>query len=544
MNPDGTGRRRVAGPGRFGPLVWSPDGTLLAHVVSEPGDGDAGIPGAVTVADDLGWRHLSVGEREGELRQLHVLDPLTGEDRILPLPDLDVREVAWSPDGAQLVVSAKARRDLGRILNTELWIVPRDGARARRLTRNPGPDTAPLWISDQRIACLSHPDSLQESRPAHIVVRDRKGHEVERLITAFDNCVWGAWHHDGSFYFRGAWRGSAAIFRAEGETGRQLTPRRLERLGHPLRRRPRRAVGQQPDLSRRPLRAGPGAAARSRRCYDPNERWYDRVSTWSSRAPSPWRSTAAPSTAGSSCPPDLLPGQRVPTVLCIHGGPEWMYGGYFLPEFHVLPRFGYAVLAANPTGSTGYGLAFQEAIRGDWVDRPAREVLACVDHAVAEGWADPERLAVMGGSYGGHLGAALTTQTDRFRAAAAGPHVSPDRGLLGDHRREVVSRVGIRGPSLRSRRPRDLRPQHPFNQVDRVTHADPDQPRSARLPLPGQDGSARCWFSALQSLRRAGAPAALRRRGPRHPRIRANQVFYLRAAAGLVRALRAGGRAA
>jgi dipeptidyl aminopeptidase/acylaminoacyl peptidase len=117
-------------------------------------------------------------------------------------------------------------------------------------------------------------------------------------------------------------------------------------------------------------------------------------------------------------PEDLGPGQRAPVVLSIHGGPEWMYGGYFLPEFHIMPRFGYGVVIANPTGSMGYGTDFMKDVRGDWTGRPARELLACLDHAVAQGWADPDRLAVMGGSYGGHLGAALTTQTERFRAAA------------------------------------------------------------------------------------------------------------------------------
>ena len=73
-------------------------------------------------------------------------------------------------------------------------------------------------------------------------------------------------------------------------------------------------------------------------------------------------------------PGEHVPGQGLPTVLSIHGGPEWMYGGAFLPEFHVLPTFGYTVLAANPTGSTGYGLSFMQDVRGDWIGRPAREL--------------------------------------------------------------------------------------------------------------------------------------------------------------------------
>ena len=99
MAADGTARRRVAGPGRFGGLVWAPGGDALAHVVSDRDPDYEGRPGEVTVADDLGWRHLGEGEREGMQRQLHVLNLATGEDRAHPTPDLDAREVAWSPDG-------------------------------------------------------------------------------------------------------------------------------------------------------------------------------------------------------------------------------------------------------------------------------------------------------------------------------------------------------------------------------------------------------------------------------------------------------------
>jgi len=117
-------------------------------------------------------------------------------------------------------------------------------------------------------------------------------------------------------------------------------------------------------------------------------------------------------------PAFMVEGEKVPTVLSIHGGPQWMYGGYFLTEFHILPHFGYGVVICNPTGSMGYGIEFMAGVRGDWAGRPGREVLASLDKGIADGWVDADRVAVMGGSYGGYLGAALTTQTDRFRAAA------------------------------------------------------------------------------------------------------------------------------
>ena len=73
----------------------------------------------------------------------------------------------------------------------------------------------------------------------------------------------------------------------------------------------------------------------------------------------------------------------------------------------------------DPRGSASYGRAWLEAIRGDWGGADAEDQLACVDWAVGEGLADPERLGVTGLSYGGFMTHWLIGQSDRFRAAVA-----------------------------------------------------------------------------------------------------------------------------
>ncbi len=524
MRADGTERRRVAGPGLFGRLIWSPDGATLAHVVPARDPDYEGVPGLITVADDLGWRHLNHGEREGRLRRLHLLDLATGEDRAVASPHLDVRGVAWSPDSRELVISAKHRRHLGRTLTTDLYRVVRAADHDLiALTDGPGPDDYPLWLPDGTIASLSHADSLYESLPPVVIVRDAStGAELARHLQAFDNCIWGLWHHAGSFYARGAWRGSLALLRAEGEHGRLL--------GEPgwncwdIQFGGSRAVvaASSPTcpgaLFNIDLRSGQRTLL-----LDPNERWQQRVGlseplrfavTVEGREIEGW----------VFLPETHVPGQGMPTVLSIHGGPEWMYGGAFLPEFHILPTFGYTVLAANPTGSTGYGRRFMQDVRGDWNGRPARELLAVLDHAVAAGWSDPAALAVMGGSYGGYLAAALTTQTDRFKAAACDrmyPHLEAFWGATDEkwfpewhfggrpfdaaarsiyRRNDIFAAVGsVRTPTLISHGLRDF-----------------------RCP---EDGSI-MWYSALQSR---GVPSRLLRFHAEGHGIRdlRSQVFYL-----------------
>ena len=85
---------------------------------------------------------------------------------------------------------------------------------------------------------------------------------------------------------------------------------------------------------------------------------------------------------------------------------------------------GYAVLRPNPRGSGGYGLKFRRANLNDWGGKDYEDLMAGVDHVISMGVADPERLAVMGWSYGGFMTSWVITHTPRFKAAAVGAGVT------------------------------------------------------------------------------------------------------------------------
>ena len=107
----------------------------------------------------------------------------------------------------------------------------------------------------------------------------------------------------------------------------------------------------------------------------------------------------------------------LPTYLIIHGGPYCAYGEAFVTDAQLLCEAGFAVLLVNPRGSRGYGNDFTAAIRGDWGTADFDDLMAAVDHAVELGWADPDRLAVGGLSYGGYMAAWVIGHTHRFKAA-------------------------------------------------------------------------------------------------------------------------------
>ena len=112
----------------------------------------------------------------------------------------------------------------------------------------------------------------------------------------------------------------------------------------------------------------------------------------------------------------------MPLVVAVHGGPTWNWNAYFSdsePNAVLLADAGYAVLQANPRGSSGRGHAFAEQLLGDPGGIDFRDILAGVDWCVAEGIADPARIGIAGLSYGGYMAGWAVTQSDRFAASVA-----------------------------------------------------------------------------------------------------------------------------
>jgi dipeptidyl aminopeptidase/acylaminoacyl peptidase len=160
-------------------------------------------------------------------------------------------------------------------------------------------------------------------------------------------------------------------------------------------------------------------------------------------------------------------GERLPTVLEIHGGPTGTHSPLpWLPSI-ALAAAGLRVLRPDPRGSEGYGGDWIAALKGRWGGPDAEDCLAVVDWAVADGYADVDRLGVFGLSYGGFLTQWLVTRTTRFRAAVAMNGVSNQiaANLSCDVGVPYIRRLGWE-PFPRSAR--TLWEQSPLAFVDRI----------------------------------------------------------------------------
>jgi len=113
-------------------------------------------------------------------------------------------------------------------------------------------------------------------------------------------------------------------------------------------------------------------------------------------------------------------GTKVPLLLRIHGGPNGQDQHSFSSERQFFAANGYAVLNVNYRGSSGRGQKFSRSIFADWGNYEVQDLLAGVDHVIAMGVADPDKLGVGGWSYGGILTDYLIASDTRFKGATSG----------------------------------------------------------------------------------------------------------------------------
>lgn len=123
-------------------------------------------------------------------------------------------------------------------------------------------------------------------------------------------------------------------------------------------------------------------------------------------------------------PHDFQSGKKYPLVVQTHGGPaasSKLGLSRGTSSYHpVLTGMGYVVLQPNYRGSTGYGDDFLRDMVGSYFNQSHLDVMTGVDHLIAEGIADPDRMIKMGWSAGGHMTNKIITFTDRFKAASSG----------------------------------------------------------------------------------------------------------------------------
>jgi dipeptidyl aminopeptidase/acylaminoacyl peptidase len=320
--------------------------------------------------------------------------------------------------------------------NGDLYLLETGTGRIERLTNNKGiAESGVSFSPDNRYVAFSAPDDFAMMHNQRVYLRERadRGGRFRKLGGDFDgDATIGFWSKDGStIYFNEGVRASdqvlaldvasnsvrpiiaekAAVRATQDEgTGRIVisysdprTPTTLYTVASPHELGTRSAWVQLTD-------ANPTA----------------RQLALGTEEEITWRSLDGTPVGGVLVKPvGYQPGKRYPLIVAIHGGPAAadvlsFNGGY---GAQVYAGAGYAVLMPNYRNSTNYGQKFKIESQGDYFTKGYQDIMAGVDHLIAQGIVDSAQMGVLGWSAGGHWSNWILTHTNRFKAISTGAGV-------------------------------------------------------------------------------------------------------------------------
>jgi dipeptidyl aminopeptidase/acylaminoacyl peptidase len=416
-------------------ISWSPDGTKIAFA-SRVRDGAYSEederkrePRRFTrlhyKLDNVGWT--------GDRRQHLFVVPADGsaDPRQLTKGDFDHSAPAWSPDGQTIAFVSQLDDDWDVNLATDLYLADASGGwEPSKLTASEGGVDHPAWSPDgNALAFFYTPGTLDWPHHAQVAVVPPGGGELRLLTSSLDRqCLP---HPDVR---EPAWNDSRIVFALEDRGRVHVYGVAADGSGTPERLAGDESVVTGFDVRGDVLVHTATTATTMSELYAGESQLTavgkEFLSSRDLVTPEPFTARSRDGTEVDCWivrPHGLRDGVKYPTLLSIHGGPFTQYQVGFFDEFQVYAGAGYAVVYANPRGSSGYSEGWGRAIRGPsngqgpgWGTVDYEDVMAAVETAVERyDFVDGERLGVLGGSYGGFMTSWIVGHTNRFKAACS-----------------------------------------------------------------------------------------------------------------------------
>lgn len=422
---------------------WSPDGKSIAFTTVDPPSEE----------EEKRAKERDDARVVGESRRhahLHVIDVGTRNVRRLTNGPWSVLSFDWSPDGTSLAFTRAPGLGLDDLYRSDIWSVAVRSGDIRPVVVQPGIDRGPRFSPDGKWIAFTSGGGVHDWLVEHeICVVSATGGKPRRISAQYgrtpDEIAWSA--DATAIWFEGPLDTTSQIFRVGRDgSGFANVSNVAGMIGDADFHAARGVVAfvhqsltEPPEVAIATLRGKANersAPLAITRLTHHNDAFRDR--TLGQTRLIRWKNPKDGLEIDGflTLPVGYEAGRRYPLLTFVHGGPASRFDQGFLGYLghvyptHVFAERGFAVFRPNPRGTGGYGEAFRKANRNDWGGMDWIDINAGIDELIAGGIADPERMGLMGWSYGGFMAAWAIGQSDRFRAISIG---APVVDLLSFH---------------------------------------------------------------------------------------------------------------
>jgi dipeptidyl aminopeptidase/acylaminoacyl peptidase len=460
MSPDGANARQVSHVStEAGGVLVSADGKKIvftSSVYPECGsddrcnkdkiDTDAKNKVKAHIYTSLLYRHWTEWQTA---RRQHILvmnndggevkDLTPGTHDVPPFSLGGPDDYAISPDSTELAFAMNMDANLALSTNSDIYTIPLAGGEPKKITISPGADDAPLYSPDGRyLAFRSQARPGYESDQWRLMALERASGKTTNLSEGLDRWVGSmTWSPDSTRLF--------FTLEDRGRTGLQM----ISVTGGGV----RNIIFGASTLDDVQFNSDGSFMIYSEQSGSRPTELYRASSTGGTGVPLTHlndivlsNSTIRPLDelfvessdktrvhAFVVKPPDFSESRKYPVLFLLHGGPQGAWGETWSYRWNpqVFAAAGYLVVMPNPRGSTGYGQKFIDEINSDWGGKVYDDIMAVVDHVAALPYADPDRMAAAGGSYGGYMIDWMLGHTTRFKAMVSHAGVFDLRSMAG-----------------------------------------------------------------------------------------------------------------
>ncbi|PKK82734.1 MAG: peptidase [candidate division Zixibacteria bacterium HGW-Zixibacteria-1] len=446
----GAERKLLEKDGSFSGLNWTPDGKELvfafryndSHEITD--EKEKKEPPLFRHITRLFYRLDGLGFLPKDRNHIWKVDVASGSSKQLTTGKHDEISPTVSPDGKWIafISNRSANPDL-YFLHDDLFIIPINGGKEKKIATPKGPMTAPLFSPDgKRIAYIGHdnPDDAWGVTNTHIWTVGINGRPAAKdLMPKYDRHAYDStlgdigegvqanmmfWTPDGKkIYFSSSDLGSTHIFYVPSRGGlpTRVTHRKCHIRGFSMNGRGRTIAAVFSDLTvttdllvMPPVYQGD---IKARILVSPNKEMFAGID-WPKTKELWFKAHDGLELQGwLVTPPGFNKNRKYPAILEIHGGPRTQYGFTFFHEMLLLATKGYVVFYTNPRGGVGRGETFADAITGCWGEIDYLDCMSATDFMEKLPFVNKNKLGVTGGSCGGFMTNWIVGHTNRFRAA-------------------------------------------------------------------------------------------------------------------------------